>query len=335
MSASWAASWAARSVDALGGPVEFMSWREIERRFGPSGIRTFASAYGGKGMITDDTQMTLFTTEGLIRAKHRMADRGLANLGAVLHRAYLRWLFTQVRDPRDVPWDPEIGKDTSGWLLQQEFLHSQRAPGNTCMGALRSGKIGTPDKPLNDSKGCGGVMRVAPVGLVATDPFDLGCRAAAITHGHPSGWLAAGAFAQIIAAMIHGDSARAASEAAFRRCRSEEGGREVAQALEAALALVDEGKAPTPERVEQLGGGWVAEEALAISVYCALSTISPAEAMANAVKPLWRQRQHRVDHRQPPGRNARRGLAGRRATRRPRGPFCDRASRRRPLRGFR
>ncbi len=62
------------------------------------------------------------------------------------------------------------------------------------MGALFSGKTGTPEKPLNDSKGCGGVMRVAPVGLVATDPFDLGCRAAAITHGHPSGWLASGAF---------------------------------------------------------------------------------------------------------------------------------------------
>ena len=90
--------------DALGGaPVEFMSWREIERRFGPNGIRTFASAYGGEGMITDDSQMTLFTAEGLIRAQHRMADRGLANVDAVIHRAYLRWLYTQIGDRRRGP----------------------------------------------------------------------------------------------------------------------------------------------------------------------------------------------------------------------------------------
>ncbi len=92
--------------DALGAPVEFLSWPEIRKRFGPNGIRSFASAYGGTGMITHDTQMTLFTAEGLIRAEHRLADRGIANVDGVLRRAYLRWLYTQVGDPRRVesPW---------------------------------------------------------------------------------------------------------------------------------------------------------------------------------------------------------------------------------------
>ena len=146
--------------DALGAPVEFLSWPEIERRFGSGGIRGFAPAYGGLGRITDDTQMTLFTAEGLIRAQHRLNDGGMADVPAVLHRAYLRWLSTQVRDVRGVPWDPEIGQDTSGWLLKQDFLHSERAPGTTCMGALLSGNVGTPENPINGSKGCGGVMRV-------------------------------------------------------------------------------------------------------------------------------------------------------------------------------
>lgn len=53
--------------DALGAPVEFMSRAEILRRFGPKGIAQYAPAYGGLGTITDDTQMTLFTAEGLIR----------------------------------------------------------------------------------------------------------------------------------------------------------------------------------------------------------------------------------------------------------------------------
>jgi ADP-ribosylglycohydrolase len=269
--------------DALGAPVEFLSWPQIEQRFGPRGIGEYAPAYGGLGRITDDTQMTLFTAEGLIRAEHRLADRGVANVDAVLHRAYLRWLYTQVRSARDVPWDPEFVEDTSGWLLQQDFLHSQRAPGTTCLSALRSGKVGTPDKPLNDSKGCGGVMRVAPVGLVASDPFDLGCRAAAITHGHPSGWLAAGAFAQILSEVVRGNSIREAVEPALARCRSAEGGAEVVRALTTSLTIADKGKNPTPERIEQLGGGWVAEEALAISLYCALSTVDPIEAITIAV----------------------------------------------------
>jgi ADP-ribosylglycohydrolase len=269
--------------DALGAPVEFLSWPQIEKRFGPRGICDYAPAYGGRGRITDDTQMTLFTAEGLIRAEHRAADRGVADVDTVMLRAYLRWLSTQVPDTRDVPWDPEFVQDTSGWLLQQDFLHSQRAPGTTCLRALYSGKVGTPGRPLNDSKGCGGVMRVAPVGLVATDPFDLGCRTAAITHGHPSGWLAAGAFAQIVAEVVRGNSLREAAEPALARCRSAQGGAEVVRALTTSLTMADEGRVPTPERIEQLGGGWVAEEALAISVYCALSTADPIEAIAMAV----------------------------------------------------
>jgi len=62
------------------------------------------------------------------------------------------------------------------------------------------------EEPLNDSKGCGGVMRMAPVGLVGpADPgerFNLGCELAALSHGHPSGYLAAGALAELIAELV-------------------------------------------------------------------------------------------------------------------------------------
>ena len=47
--------------------------------------------------------------------------------------------------------------------------------------------------------------------------------------------------------------------------------------------MVDLGKPPSPKQVKTLGEGWAAEEALAISVYCVLSTADPAEAMALAV----------------------------------------------------
>ncbi len=60
--------------DALGAAVEFQSRREITDQFGPAGITEYAPAYGRVGAITDDTQMTLFTIEGLIRAKFRSMD---------------------------------------------------------------------------------------------------------------------------------------------------------------------------------------------------------------------------------------------------------------------
>jgi hypothetical protein len=87
-----------------------------------------SGAYGGLGLITDDTQMTLFTAEGLLRAHHQLNDRGLADVPAVLHRAYLRCLYTQVQDADEVPWDAEVGENTSGWLVEQEFLHAPSDP---------------------------------------------------------------------------------------------------------------------------------------------------------------------------------------------------------------
>jgi hypothetical protein len=81
--------------DALGAPVEFMSYPEIKRRYGRGGIRDFAAAYGRVGAITDDTQMTLFTAEGLLRAHNRSIDRGICHPPSVVWRAYQRWLSTQ------------------------------------------------------------------------------------------------------------------------------------------------------------------------------------------------------------------------------------------------
>jgi len=49
--------------DALGAPVEFHSIRQIHDKYGSAGITDYYAAYGRRGAITDDTQMTLFTAE--------------------------------------------------------------------------------------------------------------------------------------------------------------------------------------------------------------------------------------------------------------------------------
>src|SRR5690554_4176315 len=144
--------------DALGGAVEFIPRAEILQRFGPEGISDYADAYGGKGKITDDTQMTLFTAEGLLGGLMRGVSRGTSSFDHTVANAYLRWLTTQGYSCR------ATDTQTTGWLFRQQELHSQRAPGMTCLSALQD-YSGEPGIAPNDSKGCGGVMRVAPVGL--------------------------------------------------------------------------------------------------------------------------------------------------------------------------
>ncbi|AZZ83612.1 ADP-ribosylglycohydrolase [Gordonia alkanivorans] len=258
--------------DALGGSVEFMSRSAIIERFGPSGITTYAPAYGGTGTITDDTQMTLFTAEGLLRAWLRDCDGGISCFAAATARAYLRWFITQGEHPRHgvLP----MGERTT-WLTGHRELHSQRAPGNTCLSALRS--TTRPGSPAaNDSKGCGGVMRAAPVGLFASraewsavGTFDLGTAIAALTHGHPSGSLTGGVLALMVRELVEGatlDEALAASKDILRTKPQHE---ETLAAIELAEQLAGGGLAPE-SAISRLGEGWVAEEALAVSIYCAL-----------------------------------------------------------------
>ena len=255
--------------DALGAPVEFFSLAEIRRRYGPKGITDLDEAYGRVGAITDDTQMTLFTIEGLLRARcHSERGGGESPVVAVYH-AYIRWLHTQgERSALSKPID-----HLDGWLVSVNELHSRRAPGNTCLAALREGHPGTVDHRINDSKGCGGVMRAAPAGLVDDpDPFQLGADFAALTHGHPSGFLSAGALALILDRLLHGVTLADAAHVAIDRLRIEpEGeGEECAAALERAIDACRTAP-PSAETVERIGKGWVGEEALAIGLYAALA----------------------------------------------------------------
>jgi ADP-ribosylglycohydrolase len=263
--------------DALGAPIEFKSHAEIREQFGPAGLRDFAMAYRRVGAITDDTQMTLFTAEALLRAEHLRHRSPGAGLAEVAWHAYLRWLETQgdVVQRRGLP-------DEEGWLVRVRGLHARRGPGNTCLSALRKGRMGTPEDPINDSKGCGGVMRVAPVGFAPGQPFRAGCEAAAITHGHPTGFLAAGYLAQLVHDVADGASLDEGAVRALEVLRRQPGSEETAAAVEKALWMSRAPRASV-EDVESLGAGWVAEEALAIGLYAALAADGLEQGLLLAV----------------------------------------------------
>lgn len=257
--------------DALGAAVEFDRRSQILETFGPEGITEYAPIYGGLGRITDDTQMTLFTAEGLLRAQVRGALRGITTYVGLTHAAYRRWLATQGAAPRG--WETH----QPGWLFQQRALHSRRSPGNTCLSALQS----PPSEDgfaQNDSKGCGGVMRMAPVGLFhwtlrkyhsMEETFRLGCELAALTHGHPTGQLTAGVLAVLVRELTDGASLAEALEVAKSILREARDHQETLQAITLAEELAA-GNEPPEQAIARLGEGWIAEEALAISLYCAL-----------------------------------------------------------------
>lgn len=278
--------------DALGYPIEFDSATAIGQRYGATAPQRLA--YAGPALVSDDTQMTLFAAEGLLRSVSRFSDRGVVSIETLTMHSLLRWLSTQ---------EPSLSVHTpfpeASRLLADRRLHASRAPGHTNLSALkaalRDGKLPTPRRPRNDSKGCGAVMRSAPAGLIAGSParaFEIGRDTGVLTHGHPSGYLSAGAFAAIVNELSRGRALTAAVQRAQELLDQEEGGEETQRAIEGACELADRGT-PTISDLEGLGGGWVGEEALAIALACVLT--AETDDPAGVAEALWRSVAHGGD----------------------------------------
>ncbi|MFU8871071.1 ADP-ribosylglycohydrolase family protein [Micromonospora sp. SL4-19] len=252
--------------DALGKPTEFLTVAEIVRRYGPAGPRELA---GDPALVTDDTQMALAVAWAL----------------------------------RDAPaYTPQVVEP----LLRQRFLDwaaspdNNRAPGMTCLRACAELSLGTrwQEASIAESKGCGANMRVTPVGLLDVDLDTLAGLAqlqAGLTHGHPTGLAASELTAYAVRLLRDGAALAELPGLLVARAREQRtvyradwlgdlwqrpGGRtpeefiargwddclQVLGRLDAALDRPDDGGDPC----RLTGEGWVAEEALATALLCAL-----------------------------------------------------------------
>ena len=262
--------------DALGYAVEFSTLSEIIRKFGESGIKRY-ELDGGLARISDDTQMALFTANALLFGETRGQMHGIgAGPAGYFTEAYLDWYETQTEKY-------PLRDYHSSWLVNFREFFSRRAPGGTCMSALQAGGRGTVERPVNNSKGCGGVMRVAPIGVYFAgkahweqEKVDMaGAKAAAVTHGHELGYIPSAALVHIVCQLASAEkpdvfAAVLSSMEAMPKLFPEAGFmRYYLDLMDKAIDLsqkdVDDRNA-----IRQLGEGWVAEETLAIAVYCAI-----------------------------------------------------------------
>ena len=273
--------------DALGYPVEFIfSFAEIAAKYGSSGIIDFDSssvlshdaAHDGGALISDDTQMTLYTAAALIES-----DRSGRAVGDLLRDAYVCWYSFQAGCKVDV--------DTRFRELQLVELNQRRAPGNTCLQSLSN--VARGQQVVNSSKGCGGIMRVAPIGLWgASHGWSLEQTArvagesAEITHCHPlssyasaacgviiqqcalAGDISAAAFKDIVSKAVDVVECVYGAESAYMSTfkAAVRGAVECAGSEEADYKVIE----------SKLGSGWVAEETLAIAIFSVLRHIDDA-----------------------------------------------------------
>lgn len=271
--------------DALGYAVEFLSLDEIRKIYGQRGITDYKLNSSGIAEFSDDTQMSLFTAEGLLTA---IAENktSVDDITPYITTAYKHWYFTQTR--------PASHLDGSH-LSHVKELWSQRAPGMTCMSAMQT-IISVPGTEVaNNSKGCGGVMRVAPVGIYsAAHPSVLDIEhagllagsAAEITHKHLLSTLSSMAFAIIVAECILSHSIdrdkfrEIIIDRVFTRLNSRFNGdrhlNELKKLITKALDLAISERADT-DAILILGEGWVADETLAIAIFSVMRYIDDFE----------------------------------------------------------
>lgn len=269
--------------DALGYPVEFLKKEDILNKYGEAGITSYDLAPNGKALISDDTQMTLFTIKGILVGEMRSCLNGVAGLpSCYVFYSYQDWLRTQ---------NKTFSKTTAtdNWLMDIPELNNRRAPGNTCLQALAHYHGTKPvdnfiTNKINDSKGCGGIMRIAPLalryGTCNIENLDIeAAQISAITHSHPLGFIPSAVLNHIINTIIYRNEnlslknivIEAVNTVAriFDEKEYSDDINYMCKLVELAIELSTNDDTDI-NNINKLGEGWVAEETLAIAVYCSL-----------------------------------------------------------------
>ena len=273
--------------DAFGYVIEFDRWSDIVSRYGEGGFTWAKFTNQTDWQVSDDTQMTLFALEALLASTPSEPKALALNLA----QKFKAWYFTQSGSS---PWNVPTELAMHSKLLKRAELYVRQAPGLTCLSALGSKTPGTIDSPINDSKGCGGVMRAAPAGMMGwsiKEAFEVGCIQAAITHGHADGYLSAGWMAALVAYAFKRPAGKdiLGWPTVIQNIHQEvlpyigtlpDAAREAYVAMRNRLLVASQLRDVYPSQLPRtLGEGWVGDEALYVALYAVASAKTWDEAL--------------------------------------------------------
>ena len=239
--------------------------------------RAYGVNEGGKDLISDNTQLAIFTVDGMIWADARAKKKGIYAYVPCLFYSYQKWYYTQTGGLSDKDYEFIM----TGEVLSHEELFARRGEGVTSLNALASSiknSYGTIETRINNHNRPGCVIRTAPIGLYfANDPdmaFRVGCESAALTHGHTQAIMSAGYMAALIAYLGQGLALADAVSAALAKLDGldEEGLSDglPAELIRKGIELAEAGKSPR-HAIDNIGEGWFAPETAALATYLALT----------------------------------------------------------------
>lgn len=222
--------------DALGWPTEFKKLSDIKAIYGADGIQEPPDP----ALYTDDTQMTVALTEGLLEAGLK------ADLDAQMNA---------------------IGKHFVHWMHHAP----SRAPGNTCLKGVRTFEAGKPwnESGVLSSKGCGSAMRVATIGYLYQHDearlVEIAKASGIITHGHPAAVAASVAGAYLVKLALDGVHP---SEYLRRVMQFTDG---MNEEFDRIMYRVGQAHFASEERcLKHIGEGWVGDEAIGLALWCVM-----------------------------------------------------------------
>lgn len=280
--------------DALGYSVEFLREKDIISKYGVNGITQFDIAPNGKALVSDDTQMTLFTANGMLMGLTRGYMRGIGGAPEqYVSEAYVDWYYTQTGIKRPTPDHSDFH---CTWLRDIREMNVRRAPGATCLSACDD--LMNNKRPQNNSKGCGGLMRVAPMGLLDASfqknggrgvyntqkLAEAGAFIAKTTHLHPLGFLPAALMTLLISRVVPltpeevklsiTDIVNDGLDVMVKMYGDDYySDKSLLKEITLKAVRFAHSNMSDADAIKALGEGWVAEEAWAISLYCTIRHI--------------------------------------------------------------
>ena len=285
--------------DALGYTVEFMKYPYIINNFGEKGITEYQLNENGIAKISDDTQMTLFTAVGLVDGLHKGDGSDPLNLSESVKEAYIEWFNMQMQNNVKIKC----------WLGDVKEMGIPRIPGLTCIGSLEL--LAKGETPDNNSCGCGGVMRIAPVALLAAavntsgkyppwkseDIIKLGVATSHLTHLSPVADFAAGMLTYLLYSIVISKEKVTAKKIKniikeakdmISKLSDPKTGKPYSKSQKGSLKsffnLVDKGiklsssKTSDVKAISSIGEGWRGDEAFVIALYCSVKHINDIES---------------------------------------------------------